>query len=294
MEHEYIAEIQRNFPELEISSITLLGEGWMNIAFLVNDRYVFRFANTERANRELRTEICLLPKLRGVLKLQIPKFKFSGTREKNGFAFVGYDLITGIPFHSKVFNSLNNEHKEDVLKKLAEFFLDLHGFSKKEATLCGVLEVDYKEFATRIFSEAQSKVFPLINTKEREYIVKIFGDYILNEENFNYTPVLVYADSKPDHLLFNTQKNELTGIIDWGNVRIGDPDHDFKHLFMSFGEDFIQELLKYYPHPNPDNLIQKLRLFSKTDAVIGVLHGINNSKPDFVDTYLKQITEMSK
>lgn len=287
----YKKALQEHVPELPIKNISLLGQGWMNTALLVNDQYVFRFANTEKAHAELKTEQCLLPKLQNILNLSVPDFLYSGIQSQNGFAFVGYKLLAGTPMTPHLFHALSNEEKRGIYEQLGDFLATMHSFDKEEAKRCGCREVNYKTFAIETLGKVKEHVFPMLQPNAQKRIQHLFWDYINEDAFFHFDPVLVYADTKPDHLLFDQQANKITGIIDWGNVRIGDPDHDLKHLYMHFGQEFIQHLFEFYPHQDPKTLWKKLAFFQKSDAVLGLLHGVTHGKTDFIERYLKDVTE---
>lgn len=55
------------FPELPVRDVAFLGKGVFSHAYLVNDKWVFRFPKREAAARALSREVALLPKLAGRL-----------------------------------------------------------------------------------------------------------------------------------------------------------------------------------------------------------------------------------
>jgi aminoglycoside phosphotransferase (APT) family kinase protein len=59
--------IGAQFPDLEVRSLSLLGQGWDMTVWLVDDRWVFRFPRRERVIPGLINEIAHLPRLAPVL-----------------------------------------------------------------------------------------------------------------------------------------------------------------------------------------------------------------------------------
>jgi aminoglycoside phosphotransferase (APT) family kinase protein len=57
----------------------------------------------------------------------------------------------------------------------------------------------------------------------------------------------------------------IVGIIDWGDLAIGDPDFDLLYLRQDYGEAFVRRLLGHYPHPEPARLLHKLRVLDACD-----------------------------
>jgi aminoglycoside phosphotransferase (APT) family kinase protein len=70
--------ITEQFPELAVAALTLLGEGWDNTVWLVDERWVFRFPRREVAVPGFERELAALPGLAPRLPLPIPNPVFAG------------------------------------------------------------------------------------------------------------------------------------------------------------------------------------------------------------------------
>ena len=70
--------IEGQFPTLAPARVQLLGAGWDNTAFRVNEGYVFRFPRRAFAVQFLEAETHLLPALAPRLPLRIPTPTFVG------------------------------------------------------------------------------------------------------------------------------------------------------------------------------------------------------------------------
>jgi aminoglycoside phosphotransferase (APT) family kinase protein len=64
--------IGEQFPELELRSLELLGEGWDTTVWLVGEQWVFRFPRRSYPVPGLENEIAYLPQLAPLLPLPIP------------------------------------------------------------------------------------------------------------------------------------------------------------------------------------------------------------------------------
>jgi aminoglycoside phosphotransferase (APT) family kinase protein len=64
--------IGEQFPDLELSSLRLLGQGWDMTVWLVDDQWVFRFPRRQMVIPGLENEIAYLPQLASCLPLPIP------------------------------------------------------------------------------------------------------------------------------------------------------------------------------------------------------------------------------
>ncbi len=66
---------------------------------------------------------------------------------------------------------------------------------------------------------------PLLDRDLRSQAKRLFGNAKTLVE---FEPKLVHADLGPDHLL--VRDGRLVGVIDWGDVRVGDPALDYSWL----------------------------------------------------------------
>ncbi len=77
-ENEYVAYLQRLYPELQINSVYINEIGQNNDVLIVNDNIVFRFPKYEKGIQKLRIETQLLEKIRPFITLQIPNPSYQG------------------------------------------------------------------------------------------------------------------------------------------------------------------------------------------------------------------------
>ena len=116
--------IREQFPQLECRSIRLLGAGWDNTAFLVDDEWIFRFPRRKIAVPLLEAEWCALPKLAPRLSLAIPHPKWHGKPGKRfPWPFIGYNMLPGF---TACHANLSEREREDLAMPIARFLAELH------------------------------------------------------------------------------------------------------------------------------------------------------------------------
>jgi aminoglycoside phosphotransferase (APT) family kinase protein len=124
--------------------------------------------------------------------------------------FVGYRLILGTP--------LVDEHPVGV-----RAFLDaLHAFDPAGLPL---EPHDWIDAYADQCAEFERLVFPRIDADLRARGEQLFHEV---ETLVGFEPALVHADLGPAHLL--ARVGRLVGVIDWGDMRLGDPAVDYSWL----------------------------------------------------------------
>ena len=260
--------IQKDFPDFSIPSIKKIGEGENSKAFLVNQNYIFRFPKRKTVKQQIQREVCVLPKIKRVVDLSIPEFEFISPQ----LNFVGYPKINGETISNKIFLSLSKKEQEIIHKQLGNFLTQIHSFLIDDLKNCGLEIMDLKEEYAENLKDAEKLIYPYILKSKQKIIKQLFIDYLNNPGNFNYTPTLVHNDFSKDHILFDTVNQQITGIIDFGDIAFGDPDYDFMYLLDEFGDKFLKRVLKYYRRDNPNVSLEKINFFtlgSKIQILLG-------------------------
>jgi aminoglycoside phosphotransferase (APT) family kinase protein len=84
------------FPELDASSARLLGEGWDNSVWVVDEQWAFRFPRREIAIAGVERELEVLPRLAPLLPVPIPVPNFLGQpSDRFPWPFFGARLLPG-------------------------------------------------------------------------------------------------------------------------------------------------------------------------------------------------------
>lgn len=283
-QHTKIAhQINKHFPDFVIDNIIKIGAGMDSTAYLMNGNYIFRFPKRAEVRINLQKEIAVLPKIKPFLHVLTPDFQFIPTDA----SFIGYPKIDGQFLDLDVYTSLNPQKQLILQQDIARFLNTIHAFDLNELAESGLQTLDFKAMYQYELEEIQQVVFPILNDKEKDAVIGIFRTYLNDKNNFNYTPVLLHNDLSNDHILIDNQTHTLVGIIDFGDIAIGDPDYDLMYLRLDYGEDFLDSFLNYYPHSDVDRLKKKIKFFEFAHRVQDIVSAIEDKKPRAIkDSYL--------
>ena len=184
------------------TSILEIDEGYDFEVAIVDDEWVFRFPRRSGVEEALELEIALLPALAPALPVDVPSFEYVSRNPP----FVGYRLIRGQP--------LVDEDAEGV----RAFLEALHAHDPSGLP---VERHDWVEAYRQQCAEFARLVFPVVDIDGRAQAKRLFGDV---ETLVDFKPSLIHADLGPEHLL--VRDGRLAGVIDWGDMRLGDPALD--------------------------------------------------------------------
>jgi aminoglycoside 2''-phosphotransferase len=251
----------RRLAPLRADELVELGRGTESVAYLVDGEWVARFPAVPAAQATLRRELALLPALRPALPLATPVFEHVG-RSGTELVFVAYRSISGVPLTADTIDALGPNEQEAALASLAEFLRALHAFPVELAQRAGVHEERDKGAYNRRQRSLHRDVRGLLSPAEIERLDDTFTRYERDHPPGRLTPVLLHADIKPDHVIYDPVAQRVSGVLDWGDVCLGDPDFDLAIISMFFGPPFLTRLLHHMPDRDPEVVLAKVRFFT--------------------------------
>lgn len=269
-------DIEHSLPGFEIVSIENLSkeeEGLSNVPFLVNGIYIFRFARNDNADISLNKEACALPLIEENVDLAVPHLEHTGVQAASGHKFVGYKKIEGEWLRPEIVKS-GPEARARFAGQIAKFFSQLHSIDVAKAEAVGIKPRDYSKHYLKEWEEARRYLYGLIEfsypaeaEQIKAYIEALFPKYLEDASNFDYRPAVLHGDLESVHILYDPAKKDVTGIIDWGAVQIGDPDYDLFRPYSHYGREFIEDLLRTYPHKDPKKLFARMDFFYRAQMI---------------------------
>ena len=152
-----------------------------------------------------------------------------------------------------------------------------------QAALLGLKANDFKADYAGDLRPIRELVLPMLDKGEREYVEQLYDDYLDDPGNFDYEPTVMHCDLSPEHIIYDPVTQAIAGVIDFGDMEIGDPDYEMHWLYGSYGDGFLQTYLAFNPHPSPGRLLRKLRFFHRANTVGDILMGFHRDDPETVE-----------
>ncbi|SDE41542.1 aminoglycoside 2''-phosphotransferase [Paenibacillus sp. UNCCL117] len=282
--------IETQFPGIGLLSVESLGEGYRNYALLVNGEWVFRFPKSQQGADELHKEIQLLPLLASRLNVGIPVFEFVG-RQNDGRPFVGYRKVQGEILGENGISSLSGEASQRLAAQLAAFMHALGEFPVETAIAADVPVRNLNHEVLELLESAKIEAFPVLPESLQHYIARRCQTYLDDPPYSEYTPALIHGDLSPDHFLTDPSKTALTGIIDFGDAAISDPDYDYVYLLEDCGETFTRQVMTCRGVLNQDALIRKVSFFVTFDQISYLVEGVRSGEKEWICEALEILEE---
>jgi aminoglycoside phosphotransferase (APT) family kinase protein len=223
--------IEAQFPALAPVRLESLGVGWDNLAFRVNDRFVFRFPRRRIAAALIEREARALPLLAPHLPLPVPAPEFVGApAEGYPFPFSGYPLLPGTTADRV---DWSQAERGRTAAPLARFLAALHGIPVDDATRGWAPgdEIERANIAKRA-PRVKERLRGLDNRPggaDRALLLDRI-DRLAATPAWTGPGCWVHGDFYARHLLVDADRCPC-GVIDWGDVHLGDPALDLSIAF---------------------------------------------------------------
>jgi len=239
------------FPQIELASLRVLGEGWDNVVWLVDQRWAFRFPRRAIAIPGVERELAVLPGLAPQLPVPIPAPVFAG-RPALGYPwpFFGAELLPGVEAADA---ALTDAARCRLAPELGVFLRALHA-----AQVADDLPLDPNGRSD--MAKRASMAADWIAELERAGLWRAPTSVARVLESARALPepadaVLVHGDLHFRHLLVSAA-GALVGVIDWGDVCRGDPSIDLSLLWSFFPPEGRTAFLDAYGPVSDDQLLR--------------------------------------
>lgn len=273
----YKEMIETCFPDISIQTWAVHLSGWDSVVLEVNDTLMFRFPRPNRPDVEaqLEKEIALLPELARTLPLPVPQFDYiCDDGPGAGRRFVGYRKLAGVQLRS---DNPALAQPQQITRQLGEFISCLHRFPVERAAqlkIAPVSTADWRQRFRDLTAQVCGDVVPLLEPALRAKAAALWEGFVAAEAHFLFRPVLIHSDLNSDHILYDESSGKLTGVIDWGDVKIGDPAMDFADLLHTYGRAFVDVVLARYQLERDATFWQRVAFYADAMPFYEVLYGL--------------------
>jgi len=284
--------IVSKYPGFKDSFFKENTKGWANYVICVDDQYIFRFPRNLESFQSLETEKIALAILKEMaetraLAIGFPDFKYqsdSGALH----TFVGYQMIEGEELTLTRMDALSESERDNLAQGIGAFLSLLHS----------------PEYLNRLSSEIKLRSLDDQWTDLREQVMTLGQAYFSSEDlkrielffksffdtyDSGIDPVITHSDFTSDHILID-KSDKLTGIIDFGDLAIGDRAFDFTGLYAEYGRTFTEKVIDAYEGKIDDNFMARIETFyMKQVPLHGFLHGIQTGNQAEIDLSIEAI-----
>ena len=245
----YLESIKSVFSS-EISRVKVHESGDDFVVLEINHEWMFRFPRNEISLKAMQIEKEFLARFKTISPLPVPDHKY------NGGDFVGYPKITGTLLDVQVFRSLSKESQARIAQQMGQFLSAVHNFPVDEAKRIGVTE-GWSGYHQQAITRFRKEIAPMLSATACQKALACMKQMM--EDKFE--PRVIHGDfALEDHIFFDQEKQQLSGVIDFADVTINDPAHDFQNIVEYGGEAFFNNVMEHYQLKDDPTLSKRTKL----------------------------------
>ena len=267
--------IAKTFPELSGHPVRPLAEGWDNSVFLVGEDLAFRFPRRAMAVPGVRREIAVLPVIAPLVPLPIPTPAYVGVDEQDEdpWPFFGARLVPGTEL---ALSALPEAARVKAAADAGSFLRALHSPDTLAAVRRGTAEPLPHDPMHRAWPRARvTDTRHLLETlaKAGDWTSDVRVGQLLEAAVALKAPeselALAHGDLHIRHLLVATGSSpRATGVIDWGDLCVGDPAMDLSLGYAAFEGDARSAFLDAYGEVDDERALRARALAIRLCATL--------------------------
>jgi Phosphotransferase enzyme family len=274
---EHRAFVERRWPELGVRSFDRVDGGWDCWTYVVNGAWVFQFPRLPGAEDRLRKQISMLPELAREVSSTIPVPSHTST----GPVCMGYERIAGEPMSADI--------RGIWPERLGRFLYDLHLTPPEYLGLRSASPGTIRALMRDEIDALGAQVLPLLDPRERARAERTIAAFVADDDNFGFATCLTHGDVGPEHVLV-TPDGDLAGVIDWGDLDVGDPVADLAWILHAMPE-IGERVLGAYGGPPDGRFLDRAGFAFMLMPWHEVKHGVETGQPSFVESGLAGVRE---
>lgn len=287
----YLKIIKKDYPNATLENIKVFDEGWDYLVIVIDNKHAFRFPKTKEYANKLPIEANFLKELTKRTIVDVPQLKLREDKGVGNYAI--YSFIPGVQFTEDLVKTFKKPNLLTIAHKFGQFLTDLHSFPITTAKNIGIEQkipiIEWEKSLDKI----RKVVFSHISPREQNWIIDLYGNFLQHIEQYPFETRVIHFDIMPVNIIVDPIAQTLSGIIDFGDVEIGDPAFDFALLHW-YGDDFLQETYKSYKLPRDTNFEIRRKFYGDQVVLSRLKHFIEIKKEDKINAYKRQLKDYAK
>jgi aminoglycoside 2''-phosphotransferase len=222
----------------------------------------------------------------------VPRPRFHHLPDAPPFSL--HSRIPGEELVREAWDALPDAAQSDAAREIADFLATLHSLPLDAALSCGVPVSDHAAEAKRVLDGFRADLRPLLPADAVARVEGAVTSYLSGGARWAYRPAVLHGDFGPDHVMHDAESGRITGVIDFGDLAIGDPARDFIYVHEDLGGDVLARILPLYRLESPAAILPRVRFHHLLAATGWALRMREEGSRDDLTEALEEIVRESE
>lgn len=281
----------RLFPDIHVDSVERVNIGWASQVLIVNGKYVVKIPRSDESRKELEKEIQVTSRLRGFIPVKIPHFVSWARNEELHSA--AYELIHGTILTNQDVGETPSVRLDDpeiamsrmeIARQLANILNSVHSIDMvtAEEVLKPFVGESWNQKNLRRIREFKTVANSYFDTDTASLCTSFLDNLSDVMNNLAFPPRFIHGDFGGWNILYDSEKRQITGLLDWADSGIGDPAADFLELIYDFGKDFAGMVLEFYAFRDDADIMKRAETYMQIAGFQDLKYGLESETDYFI------------
>lgn len=236
--------LQERFPELQTDDIAVDVGTPGEFVRVDWDEWHALFPQSPEAADRLRVMASLMPHVRGFVSPAIPIWEVSVESDNWKRSWRAARRPEGQPLRPDL---IVDQNRERLVRDLANFFHELHGFSVERARGFGVASFRaWRDQHEALSLRSRAILRPLLSWSDMTWTRRWWSRFLDDDALWKIEPSLVHGAISSERMLVDPLVQELSGVTDWQELSVADPALDFAALIDEYDTELGWRIVEQY------------------------------------------------
>jgi aminoglycoside 2''-phosphotransferase len=256
---------------------------------------VIRVARHPQAADALERESCVMAKIAMRLPLPVPRPTYYAIPHCPPFTI--HDEILGETLTREEWENMPAARRDKAASDLATFLKALHLLPLQIGLTCGLEKLHLPDQAGSRRGKITRTIHDLLDEQTQVRLAETLESWSLPSSSEQRPSALLHCDIGPGHVLYDPKTGHLTGVIDFGDLAIGDPARGFIYVYEDYGQRILDEVLGRYAGTDAALMMSAVRKWYLLEAITwtvemfvtghlsGVEHGLAEIRRELLEPW---------
>jgi aminoglycoside phosphotransferase (APT) family kinase protein len=241
--------------------------------FLLGE-WIFRFPRFAGIVDWLRREIALMPIVADAVSFAVPVFEKIGEPDALfPYPFVGYRSLPGVPC-----DQLHGVDPAVLAGDLGRALGELHAIDPALIAPPPHGQED-ESWDWRAMLTRLGEILRTTLPSDIAAVAAPFIEGSVERPGVDGPRRFLHNDIGADHVLVDPDTSRLAGLIDFADMRLGDPAGEFTGLITIGPVRFIEDALAAYPLPVDDSFVERIRWNARAATLVWLADVVREGGP---------------
>jgi aminoglycoside 2''-phosphotransferase len=278
------------WPDRKLRSFRVVQGGWANLILEADGELIFRFPRRVDVARSLSFEVRVLDYLSRHIATPVPTPLRVGTLDDPpGWPFLVYEKLPGVPLNE--YRPLHRHERPRLRRFVARLLTELASLPANPLRRIGCKSGTphaWGEVYVNLQQRYERVGAAIVSRRMNEAIQAQFDEFFSILKDSRYCPVLSHRDLGSYNILWDPERGEPTGVLDWEDARLGDPAFDLVGL-LPFGVAFWRPLRKIRKSPIDRLFDRRLQFYRTIRFLPELLHAVQAHQPKLARRKLRDL-----